>query len=99
MLKTRAEQDVKMAGRLYECRDAARLILGSRYAETIAPWKVVIGAHMHAGTLSVLQAVIRIGHTLRGDDATVLMLVMAAAVEMMEHPASAASLAVPKGQD
>lgn len=72
--------------RMYECRRAARSILGDKFDATIAPWKAVIADHMQRERRSVLQALIDLGARIHEDDVdgVLLMLLTAAAVEMIE---------------
>lgn len=83
---TRHDEDIEMTARLYECRTAARSILGAGFDSTLEPWRAVIAARMQAQHCSVLQAVIDLGAPLV--DGLALMLLMAAAVELIEQPAS-----------
>ena len=85
---TRAEQDVRTAARLYECRDAARFIFGDRYVATIEPWRGVLAEQMTRGQQSVLQAALFLGKRTPPDAATTVMLIFAAALEMIEQPAA-----------
>lgn len=82
----RAERDVKMAARLYECRDAARFILGDKYPATMTLWRDAIVAQMARGQLSVLQATLALCREMTGETEVVTMLIMAAAVELIESP-------------
>jgi hypothetical protein len=86
---TRAERDIEMTARLYDCRSAARGILGPSYVSTLRPWREFVGRVMEAKKLSTLQAVIDIGKHIDPCDGTALMLVMAAGVEMIESAQSA----------
>lgn len=85
-MNSRAEQDIEMMNRLYDCRRAARGILGESYETTLKPWRDFVGRVMQAKSLTVLQAVIDIGLHLEPHDGMSLMLVMAAGVEMIEQP-------------
>ncbi len=89
MTMTRAEQNVDMMARLYDCRSAARGILGGSYKKTLEPWRGLIGRVMAAKELSTLQAAIDIGKHIDPSDGMSLMLAMAAAVEMIESPGEA----------
>jgi hypothetical protein len=83
------EQQVEMTGRLYDCRRAARWILGASYVDTLKPWRDLIARVMMAKRLSTLQAVIDIGGHIEPHDGMTLMLAFTAAVEMIESGESA----------
>jgi hypothetical protein len=83
-----AERDAEMTARLYDCRSAARGILGDSYVETLKPWRAVVEKVMAAKGKTVLSAVIDIGLHIDPSDGIALMLVMAAGVEMLESPGS-----------
>ncbi|HXD20117.1 MAG TPA: hypothetical protein VN654_24045 [Vicinamibacterales bacterium] len=75
-----------MAAQLYRCRSAARSLLGDEFDERIAPWKAAIADHMQRERRTVLQALIDLGGYIhKADvDGLLLMLLTAAAVEMIE---------------
>lgn len=83
--QTRHEQDTVTMHQMYECRKAARLILGDDYAASMVNWSAVIAAKMAEGQLSVLQAVIALGLHLDEHDGIPLMVLISAAVEMIER--------------
>jgi hypothetical protein len=85
-MMNRAEQDVRTTSDLYEARRAAKFLLGTRYAETLQPYREFIGRVMAAEDLPVLRAALKIGLSIPPSDAIPLMCVMAAAVEMIEEP-------------
>jgi hypothetical protein len=79
----RAEQSIRLLAKLYEHRDAARVMLGARYAETMA-----IGAGMIKGVMDhhecdELTAALKLGKEVRDEPASVT-ITMAAVVEMLE---------------
>ena len=80
------EQQIKIAARLYECRDAARFLLGARYATALTPWRALISDQMARAQMSVSQAVLYLGERTPVGDGAALLLMMAAAVEMIEEP-------------
>jgi hypothetical protein len=85
----RPEQNVRAVGQMYDCRRAAKFILGARYGETIDQWRLIISKQMRQSGDSVLQAALHLGEkSSPSADGTVLMFIMAAAVEMIEEPAS-----------
>lgn len=77
-------QDLNVTAKLYECRDAARWILGETYDDTLYPWRGVIADYMAQTHVTVLQAALRLSERTRPDEGPVVMLIMAAAVEMIE---------------
>lgn len=79
-----SEEQVKIAARLYECRDAARFIFGASYTGFIKPWRTVIAKEMEARRTTVLQAALALGK--QADNESMVMLIVAAAVEMLDHP-------------
>ncbi len=83
---TRAEQDADMTARLYDCRSAARGILGASYVDTLKPWRDLVARVMAAKRMTVLQAAIDIGKHIEPSDGLSLMLAFAASVEMIESP-------------
>lgn len=76
--------DLNVTAKLYECRDAAKFILGSTYDETLYPWRHVISDYMQLTHASILQAAVYFGSRTKPDEGPVVMLIMAAAVEMIE---------------
>ena len=81
---TRSEQNIRLASDLYEARRAARFLLRESYAETLKPYRDLIGRVMTEKKLSVLQAALDVGKRIPPADGIPLMCVMAAAVEMIE---------------
>lgn len=81
-----AEQNVQIADRLYECRRAARSLLGANYTATLQPWRDLIDLAKVAKGLTTLQAAIDLsGHLDPAvDEGMALMLIFAAAVETLE---------------
>jgi hypothetical protein len=76
-----AEQTTKMAARLYECRDAARSLLGAHYAQDMALWAMAIRGTAQTDGCSELAAATKMAKETDGFGAIV---VMAAFVEMTE---------------
>jgi hypothetical protein len=81
---TRHEQEIEMMARLFECRTAARFLLRERYDETLAPYRDLIGAVMAREKVLPLHAVLWLAEPLPVSDAVPLMLLMAAAVDLIE---------------
>lgn len=80
----RHEQDVATCAKLYECRRAAMFILGDKFHVTIRPWREAIEAHMQAKQRTVFQSVIDMARLIPESDGAALMLLMAAAVDLIE---------------
>lgn len=89
---TRAEENTRMAAKLYGCRRIARRLLGAEYAERVTPWREVIEAHMARHRMTnVLSSVLALSDKIYNDhDQIALVMLMAAAVEIIEQQ--------PKGQ-
>jgi hypothetical protein len=81
----RAEQQIRIASKLYEARDAARSLLGDRYAERVGEVRAVIRGLASAEKINTLSAALNLGQRVAEvDDGYTLMLVMAAACEEAE---------------
>lgn len=79
------ETQIKIAAKLYECRDTAKRFFREEYAEKLKPYMHIIQEVMKANELEVLEAILKISKTKTYlDDGMVQMLFMAAAVELME---------------
>jgi len=79
------EQHIKMAAKLYKCRDAAKSLYGDGYKDRLKVYTNVIQGHMKKFNLDVLPSVIEICNfkSVR-DDGTAQMLFLAAAIELIE---------------
>jgi len=79
------EKEIKIAAKLYECRDTAKRFFREEYAERLKPYIHIIKEVMKANQLDELEAILRISKTeTYQEDGMVQLLFMAAAVEMME---------------
>lgn len=79
-----SEKAVRIAGTLYECRDAMRNILGeARYRERARDWVTMINLVMHRHGCDVLQATMKIAEDVAKQGGGTMML-FATAVEMIE---------------
>ena len=85
---SRAEQLVQVSANLYAMRDKARCLLGGRYREHMAMLGDIISATASVVGLSPLNVAIDIASR-RGLAGIDLILVMAAAVELVEPSADA----------
>lgn len=83
--KKRMEQEIKIAAKLYECRDTAKRFFKSEFQERIRFYKRVIEAEQMKSGTEILQAVTSLCE-MKGvkDDGMAIMMFMAAAVELME---------------
>lgn len=79
------ETQIKIAAKLYECRDTAKRFFREEYAEKLKPYIAIIKAVMKANQLDELGAILRISKTeTYQENGMAQMMFMAAAVEMME---------------
>lgn len=77
------EQQVKMAARLYECRDAARTLFGARYEAEIAPRRQLIRDAMTHHKIEALPAARQL-IDVAGLSGISIVTMMAAAVDVVE---------------
>lgn len=75
------ETQVRLAAQLYEARDSARRILGSRYVSIMAELGTSLETLASQRGTSVMQEAIRAGRAMTGRDS---IFVLAAAVEHAE---------------
>ena len=79
------ETQIKIAAKLYECRDTAKRFFREEYAAKLKPYIHIITAVMKANELDELQAILKISKTeTYQENGMTQMLFMAAAVEIME---------------
>lgn len=79
------EKEIKIAAKLYECRDAAKGFFRGEYKEKLEPYKRLITAVMKANELSEIPALLKISQTYTyQDNAMGQMMFMAAVVELIE---------------
>jgi uncharacterized membrane protein len=79
------EQQVKLAAKLYQCRDTAKRFFRDEYEAKLKPYRNIIDAHQKKFNLEVLPSVLELCsfESVR-DNGMATMLFMAAAVEMIE---------------
>jgi len=79
------ENPIKMAARLYQCRDTAKRFFRDEYQEKLKPYTHILSAVMKANNLDEIPALLKISetHTYQ-DNAMGQMMFMAAVVEMIE---------------
>lgn len=80
------EQQIKLAAKLYQCRDTAKLFFRDKYEVKLKPYRNIIDAHQKKFNLEVLPSVLELCslESVR-DNEMATMLFMAAAVEMIER--------------
>lgn len=79
------EKEIKIAAKLYECRDTAKRFFREEYAEKLKPYIAIIKAVMKANELDELQAILKISQTESyQENGMAQMMFMAAVVEIME---------------
>lgn len=81
------EQQVRLAARMYEIRDTSRRLLGEKYQETMAHYRLYIGRAMKQWGCGALEATQRLIEALQQDHDTgvIQMHLLAACVEMCEQ--------------
>ena len=77
----RTEKAVKMASRLYECRDTARNLLGAHYQRDMELWGIAIHDQADADNCSELAAATKMAKDTNGFG---MIIILAAYVEMVE---------------
>lgn len=82
-MMTASEQKVKMAARLYDMRDKARLLLGDRYGPHMAELGKLLKMTAERDGKEPLAVAVDVAKR-RGLTGMDLMMVMAAAVELTE---------------
>jgi hypothetical protein len=80
------EKQIKLAARLYRCRDTARTLYGDEYQAKMKEYREYIEACMKAKGLDELQAVLYLSTEIKAFKETEMGVVnlMAAVVEMLE---------------
>jgi uncharacterized membrane protein len=79
------EKEIKIAAKLYQCRDTAKKLYKDEYDKKLLTYKNFIQAHMKKFNIDVLPSVLEICSfdSVKCDGITT-MLFMAAAVELIE---------------
>lgn len=82
------EEQIKMAAKLYECRDSAKSLAKMQnkdYKQMLEPYTVIIDKVMKANKLDHIPALLKISETQTYQESAVTQLMfMAALVEMIE---------------
>lgn len=78
-------QEIEIAHKLKQCRDAAKKLHGDDYHENLKPHKALIETVMYNNDLEEIPALLKISETNTYQDNTVLqMMLMAATAELIE---------------
>ena len=79
------EKQIKIAAKLYECRDTAKRLFKDDYFERIEPYKKLIQAVMKANNIGEIPALLKISQTETYQENEVgQMMFIAAVTELME---------------
>ena len=78
------EKEIKIAARLYGCRDAAKQILGTDYHERLKPYITLIKTVMRENKIEELPALLMISETSIFEDPFNQLYFMASVCEMIE---------------
>lgn len=79
------EKEIKIAAKLYECRDTAKRFFRDEYAAKLKAYISIIKAVMKANELDEIQALLKISKTeTYKENGMGQMMFMAAVVEIME---------------
>ena len=79
------EQQIKMAAKLYRCRDTAKRFFKDEFEEKIFPYKKIISDVAKDKKIGELEAMMQIcDDDVIKNNGWALMLLMAAAVELIE---------------
>jgi len=79
------EKQVKIAAKLYECRDTAKRFFKDEYKVKLKPYTHIIKAVMKANNLEEIPALLKISKTYTyQENAMGQMMFMAAVVELIE---------------
>lgn len=79
------EKQVKIASKLYHCRDTAKSFFGDEFAEKIKPYTHLLTQVMAVNKLDEVQALLKISETNTYQDSGMAqMMFLAATVELIE---------------
>lgn len=83
-----SEQQIKMASKLYECRDTAKAFFKEQYKEKLLPYTHVLKEVMKSNNLTEISALLKISKTNHyQENGMAQMMYMAAVVELIEPSA------------
>lgn len=82
----RSELNVKVAAKMYKCRDTARSLYKERFPEKMTEYQGYIKGYMSAHGGDEINAVIKLAAKVKGDscEGAVIMLLTAAVTEILE---------------
>lgn len=87
-LKYKMEKQIKMAAKLYECRDTAKAFFKEQYKEKLQPYTHILKEVMKANNLEEIPALLKISKTQHyQENGMAQMMYMAAVVELIEPSA------------
>jgi hypothetical protein len=79
------EQQVKMAAKLYNCRDTAKKFFKDEYKSRLDPYTHILKQVMQANSLEVIPALLKISETeMYKENGMAQMMFMTAVVELIE---------------
>ena len=79
------EKEIKMAAKLYECRDTAKAFFKDEYKEKLKPYTHILTQVMKSNNLDEVHALMKISETeTYKENGMTQMLFITAVVEMLE---------------
>mgnify|MGYP006921373652 CR=1 FL=1 len=79
------EREIKIAAKLYECRDTAKIFFKERYKDKLEPYTHILKEVMKANSLKEIPALLLISKTNHyQENGMAQMMYMAAVVELIE---------------
>lgn len=85
MVVNRAEQQIRIAAKMYECRDTLKRLTGDKFRERITEYQGFLRTAMQRYECDEIKAAMHLCHDERiRDSAITQMWLIAAAVELLE---------------
>jgi hypothetical protein len=82
------EKQIKMAAKLYKCRDTAKAFFKEEYKQKLEPYTYILKEVMKANKIEEIPALLKISQTEHyQENGMVQMMYMAAVVELIEPSA------------
>lgn len=79
------EQEIKMAAKLYKCRDTAKVFFKGEYKEKLQPYSHILKEVMKANNLKEIPALLKISKMQHyQENGMAQLMYMAAVVELIE---------------
>ena len=79
------EAEIKIAAKMYRCRDSVKTLFGENYSERIGVYKGAIEGYMKENSLDTLPALLKICEDPEiKNDGMLITILTAAAVEIIE---------------